>query len=146
MSNENGKIHLKEVTSQAGDFAKNIWLAGLGAYGRAFDEAQDRVEAASKESPRLFDELVKKGEELESQAREKISEVAEKGKNISIEERISKMRSSLGFGQSASLEDIERLEKKLDALTRKVNSLSKASAPAKKTAAKKAPAKKTAAK
>ena len=112
---------------------------------------------ASKDSPRLFKELVDKGNKLEVQAREKLGEASNIGKTISIEERISKMRASLGFGHTASADDLERLEKKLDALSKKVDALSKASkapakaapakkAAAKKTAAKKAPAKKAAAK
>ena len=156
MSNDSKKS-LKDVSSQAGELAKSIWLAGLGAYGRAYDEAQEVYEKASKDSPRLFKELVDKGNKLEVQAREKLGEASNIGKTISIEERISKIRASLGFGHTASADDLERLEKKLDALSKKVDALSKASkapakaapakkAAAKKTAAKKAPAKKAAAK
>ena len=50
------------VSDKASEIAKNIWLAGLGAYGKAFDEAQDRLDKVSKEPPRLFKDLVKKGE------------------------------------------------------------------------------------
>ncbi|WP_372778881.1 phasin family protein [Litorivivens sp.] len=133
------KSQLKEVS----DVAKNIWLAGLGAYGRAFDEAQERYEQASKETPRLFTELVEKGRNLESQARTAIDDVASKGKGTatSLEERINKVRANLGFG-GVSVEDFERLEKKVDALAKKVNSLSAAQkkAPAKRAAASKAAA------
>ena len=34
MSDDKGK-----VTDKAGEIAKNIWLAGVGAYGKAVDEA-----------------------------------------------------------------------------------------------------------
>ncbi len=133
------KSQLKEVS----DVAKNIWLAGLGAYGRAFDEAQERYEQASKETPRLFTELVEKGRNLESQARTAIDDVASKGKGTatSLEERINKVRANLGFG-GVSVEDFERLEKKVDALAKKVNSLSAApkKAPAKRASASKAAA------
>ena len=143
MSKESKKSlqDLKDVTNQARELAKSIWLAGLGAYGRAYDEAHDRYEKASKETPRLFTDLVDKGSRLESQAREKLGEVTSIGKTISIEERISKMRASLGFGHTASVDDVERLEKKLDALSKKVDALAKANKPA----AAKAPAKKAAA-
>ena len=30
------------ITERAGDFAKNIWLAGLGAYGEAYDEVANQ--------------------------------------------------------------------------------------------------------
>ncbi|GAB3383796.1 phasin family protein [Spongiibacter taiwanensis] len=146
---KDSKKNLKEVTSQAGELAKSIWLAGLGAYGRAYDEAQEAVEKASKETPKLFKELVSKGNKLEEQAKEKFGEASSLGKTVSIEERISKMRASLGFGHTASADDLDRLEKKLDALSKKVDALSKSSkataaAPAKKAVAKKAATKKAA--
>lgn len=137
MSNE--KSQLKEVS----DMAKNIWLAGLGAYGRAFDEAQERYEQASKESPRLFNELVEKGRKLETQARTAIDDVASKSKGTatSLEERINRVRANLGFG-GVSVEDFERLEKKVDALTKKINAMSSETkkAPAKRAAASKSSA------
>ena len=141
----------REASDKASDFAKNVWLAGLGAYGRAFDEAQERLDKGGKlvsreESNQLFDELVAKGEALEAEAKTRLSEARE---SISIEERISKMRASLGFGHTASADDVARLEKKVDSLAKKVDSLAKPAAkkaPAKKAAAKKAPAKKAAAK
>ncbi|WP_372750043.1 phasin family protein [Litorivivens sp.] len=135
MSNEKTS-QLKEVS----DMAKNIWLAGLGAYGRAFDEAQERYEQASKESPRLFNELVEKGRKLETQARTAIDDVTAKSKGTatSIEERINKVRANLGLG-GVSVEDFERLEKKVDALTKKLNAMSAApkKAPAKRAASSK---------
>lgn len=138
MSNEKTS-QLKEVS----DMAKNIWLAGLGAYGRAFDEAQERYEQASKESPRLFNELVEKGRKLETQARSAIDDVTAKSKGTatSIEERINKVRANLGLG-GVSVEDFERLEKKVDALTKKINAMTSTpkKAPAKRAASSKAAA------
>ena len=150
MSNDSKKS-LKEVSSQASEVAKSIWLAGLGAYGRVYDEAHDVYEKASKDTPRLFKELVDKGNKLESQAREKLGEASSIGKTVSIEERISKMRASLGFGHTASADDLKRLEKKLDTLSKKVDALTKtgkapAKAPAKKAVVKKTVAKKAVAK
>ncbi|AKH68273.1 hypothetical protein IMCC21906_00580 [Spongiibacter sp. IMCC21906] len=143
---KDSKKNLKEVTSQASELAKSIWLAGLGAYGRAYDEAHERYEKASKDTPKLFKELVSKGNKLEEQAKDKFGEASSLGKTVSIEERISKMRASLGFGHTASATDLERLEKKLDALSKKVDSLSKADKPAAKAPVKKVAAKKVAAK
>ena len=51
-----------------GDVAKNIWLAGVGAYGRAVEEAQGRIEKAM-EPPKLFRDLVQAGTALEEEAR-----------------------------------------------------------------------------
>ena len=57
-----------KVTDKASEIAKNIWLAGVGAYGRAVDEAQGRLEKAM-EPPKRFRDLVKAGAALEEDAR-----------------------------------------------------------------------------
>ena len=64
----------REASDKASDFAKNVWLAGLGAYGRAFDEAQERIEQGGKlvsreASTKLFAALVAKGEALDPKPR-----------------------------------------------------------------------------
>ena len=64
MSDEKSK-----VTDKAGEIAKNIWLAGVGAYGKAVEDAQGRLEKAGVEPPKLFKELVKAGTALEDEAR-----------------------------------------------------------------------------
>ena len=53
MSDEKSK-----VTDKASEIAKNIWLAGVGAYGKAVEDAQGRLEKAM-EPPKLFKDLVK---------------------------------------------------------------------------------------
>ena len=74
-----------------GDIARNIWLAGLGAYGRAFDEAVHRYEKASKDSPKLFKDLVKRGQELEKETRSKVTK-SDLGKTTStLEERLKQV-------------------------------------------------------
>ena len=116
------------------DTARNIWLAGLGAYGRAFDEAVNRYEKASKDSPKLFKDLVKRGQALEQDARKKVHHRDIGRATSSIEERIKRVRANLSFGPLSLRDDIERLEHKIDALSRKIDRLSKASKPATKTA------------
>lgn len=103
-----------------GDIARNIWLAGLGAYGRAFDEAVHRYEKASKDSPKLFKELVKRGQELEKETRSKVNQ-SDLGRTTStLEERLKQVRANLSppLGLKG---DIERLESKLDALSDKLD-------------------------
>ena len=85
-----------KVTDKAGELAKNIWLAGLGAYGKALDEAQDRLEKATRETPRLFKDLVKKGETLEQEVKETLSSAREFSSNT-VEERICKVRENFSF-------------------------------------------------
>ena len=55
------------------DIAKNIWLAGLGAYGKALSDAKGRLDEAAKEPPRLFRELVEKGVNLEDEFRDSLA-------------------------------------------------------------------------
>jgi polyhydroxyalkanoate synthesis regulator phasin len=109
------------------EFAKNIWLAGLGAYGKAFDVAAEKYSSASKDAPKLFNELVEKGAELEKHTRDQLVRPLPTPK-IAIEERIEKMRSYLGInsGKSAARrEEVEKLEKKVGKLERKLAKLSK---------------------
>ena len=139
MSDEKSK-----VTDKASEIAKNIWLAGVGAYGRAVDEAQDSIKKATPQPPKLFRDLVKAGAALEEEATE-----ARAAAKSSVEERIARVRENFHMQRLARLEDLNSLHKKVDKLTRKVDALTKLvneqSAPAKKTPArKKAPAKKAA--
>lgn len=115
------KKDFKEFTDKASETAKNIWLAGLGAYGRAFDEAQGQYgkvsEKVNKESGRLFEELVSKGKKLEDETSEKFSEVKEKS-SASLDERLAQVKQSLSFtSRSSQIEEISaKLDKVLDAL------------------------------
>lgn len=122
------KTHEDKAKSadKASEMAKKIWLAGLGAYGRAFDGASDQLdklnvqyEKVSKETSQLFDDLVAKGKKLDSESHSKISDVKTKT-TASIEERINKVRNSLSIGQSA---EVAQLNEKVDALTAKVDAL-----------------------
>jgi hypothetical protein len=115
MSDEKSK-----VTDKASEFAKHIWLAGVGAYGKAVEEAQGRLEKAM-EPPKLFRDLVKVGTALEEDARE--STIAARH---SVEERINRVRENFHNQRPARIEDLIALHKKVDQLTRKVDQLSKA--------------------
>jgi Poly(hydroxyalcanoate) granule associated protein (phasin) len=115
MSDEKSK-----VTDKASEIAKNIWLAGVGAYGKALEEAQGRLEKAM-EPPKLFRDLVKVGTALEEEARE-----GTLAARHSVEERISRVRENFHNQRPARIEDLMALHKKVDLLTRKVERLSKA--------------------
>jgi hypothetical protein len=105
------------------DVARNIWLAGLGAYGRAFDEAMNRYEQASKDTPKLFKDLVERGEQLETTTRKKVLPDGLARPSSSIEERIRKVRYNLGLGNSAGRPELANIENKLDSLEAKVDCL-----------------------
>ena len=163
------KAKVETNADKATDMARKIWLAGIGAYGRAFNEAQERLEKVGKESTKFFEELVAKGEELEDDAKEALSNVdvlhdikeqadkfrsdaeqaTEDGISL-IEDRISKVRDSLGFGANWLTlgQRVEELTTKVDDLAADLAEIKKAvvKKPARKTAAKKTATKKTAAK
>ena len=59
---------------EAEDMARKIWLAGVGAYGRMFSEASDRVGKAAGSANELFEQLVARGEALEDVVRDRLAE------------------------------------------------------------------------
>ena len=111
----------KDKKSKTGDTARKIWLAGIGAYGRAFSEVQEGLSKATKGSSKVFEELVQKGEQLETIVTHKSKETIEKmSDGLDLDERIAKMRARLKRGghdahDNDDLEErLERLEAKLD--------------------------------
>lgn len=137
MSDEKSK-----VTDKASEIAKNIWLAGVGAYGRAVDEAQENLKKATPQPPKLFRDLVKAGAALEDEAN-----VAKTAAINSVEERIARVRENFHMQRFARTQDLESLHKKIDKLSRKVDALTRLikeeKAPKKVPARKKAVARKT---
>lgn len=100
----------------AEEMARKIWLAGLGAYGKSFDEIQSQYEKLNTQGTHLFDELVSKGEKLEADTKEII-------KKSSVEKRVEDVRKKLGLDSSDTDAKIDELSKKVDALTEAVSKL-----------------------
>lgn len=124
---------IKETASTAEEMARKVWLAGLGAYGKGYEELTGRIEALSSESNKFFDELVAKGAKLEAEGKVKVEEVKhEVAAKTDIESRIESVRTKLGFNDNDNDQKIEDLSAKIDALTLAVAKL--AEAPAKKAA------------
>ncbi|WP_427449830.1 phasin-related domain-containing protein [Litorimonas sp. WD9-15] len=130
------------------DMVRKIWLAGIGAYGRAFTEAKGAVDSLTGKSSEVFDDLVQKGEMLETVGKYKSKELLGKGKSavedikpdFEIDDRIAKMRARLsGMGESGT----DKLAKRVDAMEAKLDAiLAKLDAPEKKVAKRAAPKKK----
>lgn len=102
---------IKGKVNEAEEFARKIWLAGLGAYGKSFDEAQGRYEKMSVEASKMFDELVVKGSKLETEAKDKF-QVKDK-----VETRVAEVRKKLGLDSVSADQKVEELSAKIDALT-----------------------------
>ena len=113
------------VSDKASEIAKNIWLAGVGAYGKAADEAHERIEKAGIETPKLFRDLVKAGTALEEGAREAL-ESGKLASKSSVEERINKVRENFNFQRSGRDEEITELRNKIDLISKKLDLLATA--------------------
>ncbi len=99
--------------------AKQIWLAGLGAYGRSFDEIRNRYEKINTESQKMFDELVARGEKLQSATEDKLKE----GKS-DLEGRIEKLKSYATLpGNSEVVDQLSEVNRKLDTLNKDVKKM-----------------------
>ena len=147
--------------------ARKIWLAGVGAYGRAFDVAREQFDKINNDAAEYFEELVQRGEKLEGQVQEqfegndpaqrlikgaeKVSartqKVAEQQREF-IDSRIADLQHTLDMpmgilGLSRKVRDLIH---DVEELKHEVKELKKAKAPAKKATTKKKVAKKTAAK
>ncbi len=123
----------KDISQAVLDSSRQIWLAGLGAFSRA-----------QEEGAKVFDTLVKQGEAVESKTRRAAADTAaaargaartsfaEVQKNVGgtwdkleqvFEDRVARALSKLGVSMR---DDVERLEKRVDALAKVIDGLTKA--------------------
>jgi len=109
------------VSDKASEIAKNIWLAGVGAYGKAADEAHERLEKAGVETPKLFRDLVKAGAALEESAKENL-----KPSKSSVEERINRVRENFNLQRLGRSDELSQLQAKVDLISKKLDLLTTA--------------------
>jgi len=130
---------------RGGDMARKIWLAGIGAYGRAFSDAQESLAKVTDDTSRVFDDLVAKGEEIEDTVEERGRALAKRVKapSRSLDERIKQMRARLTQDERPGGERMEAIEARLASIEKKLDALL---GEAKKAPAKKPPKRKSAAK
>ena len=117
---------IKDKAASAEVMARKVFLAGLGAYGKGYEEAKSRLETLSTDSNKLFSELVAKGEKLETEGKNKFS--AAKAKftaTTGIDDRVEAVRTKLGLNNTDADARIEELNAKIDALTAAVVKLAK---------------------
>lgn len=89
-------------TDKAEALAKNIWLAGLGAYSRTFeelservDDLQERYESINSEGQKVFEELVERGGGVQGE----LEKAMKKGRD-SLEDRVEDFKKRFGGGLS----------------------------------------------
>lgn len=116
-----------QVTQNIMEFARLIWLAGLGAFAKV-----------EEEGGKLFEALVKEGERVEACTRKmagdtiqevkgKVEAVADRATDTwdkleeVFEDRVARVLNRLGV---PTIEDIEELSRRVEALTESVRGLS----------------------
>ena len=129
MSDDSKKDEKKRSGS---DTARRIWLAGIGAYGRAFSEAQGALKDVTGEASDVFDSLVQKGEVIEMAVQTKRKGMMSKVgvPDLDMSDRIEKMRSRLQRGSESA--DLSSVHERLDAIEAKLDKILAAQKPAKK--------------
>jgi len=98
-------------------FARNVWLAGLGAYGKGTETVTQTIDKAYEESNQLFNDLVTRGSEIQTSLEAKLKQQS------LFEQRVDDVRAKLGLTSSVSDEQIDQLSAKVDALTEIVAAL-----------------------
>lgn len=133
----------KQVEAQSAEMAYKIWLAGVGAYGKAYDSAVAGATVLNKQSAEVFEDLVKRGSEIEHDVRarlaaderltgatEQVSKTLETVRDMQVkardqfEARMDRMRDLLGvkgFGtmREAVARQIDKLEDEVASVTAK---------------------------
>lgn len=66
----------RAIEAGAVELSRNIWLAGIGAYGMAFQVARSGAVAVNEQSVEMFEDLVKRGSEIETDVLSKIGETS----------------------------------------------------------------------
>lgn len=101
----------KQRVEQVQSFARNIWLAGLGAYGKGSETVSEKLDKAYEESNQLFNDLVSKGTEIQTSLEAKIKAKTQ------FEDKVDEVREKLGLNTDVSDAQIDELTAKVEALT-----------------------------
>jgi hypothetical protein len=71
-----------DFAANAQETGRNVFLAGLGFYGKAYDQVQEQLtelqkqmEARRKKADKMYKELVKRGEKLEKEAKGALKDI-----------------------------------------------------------------------
>jgi Poly(hydroxyalcanoate) granule associated protein (phasin) len=131
------------------DIARKVWLAGIGAYGRAIGDAQDAYAKVGKETSKVFDDLVGRGEDLENTVTAvaknyspKMAEQSVRATVATVGDRLERMKAALGLADVAAdqQDQLAAFDQRLSAMEAKIDEILAAVKPARprKPAAKKA--------
>ena len=115
---------IKDKASQVEVMTRKVFLAGVGAYGKSFENTKNRFESLTTESNTMFTDLVARGEKLETEGKSKLAEVQTKiSAKADLEKRVETLRAKLGLKKTDADHKIEALKAKIDLLTAAVAKL-----------------------
>jgi hypothetical protein len=119
------------------DLVHKTWLAGVGTYDSGREKASNKFDQLFVDGSAFVNDLLVKGESVETQLKAKIE-----AKNM-LKDKISALRTKLGFGNESRDQQVDMLSQRVDTLIEVVARLAQQKAAEKKitTTAKKAPAK-----
>ena len=130
-----------QLTSNARDFARQIWLAGLGAFARTQEEGGKFFETLVQEGQEVDSHMKKTAEEKADQVKENVEAVKEKAGELrnkatgawnKLEEvfqtRVARALRRLGV---PTKDDIQQLFAQVDVLTLNIQELTQAETQAK---------------
>lgn len=149
-SSTSAKPGIKTALDPVVDSARDIWLAGLGAFSMAQQEGGKVVAQGTK----MFDQLVKEGNKLEEKTRKVANDAAGDVKG-NIESRVQKVKSTaasnwdklekvfeervakaLGRLGVPTADEVQELIKKVEDLSKEVRALNQAQTKTVRSAAK----------
>ncbi len=120
----------QDIVKQVRANARDVWLAGLGAFAAMQSGSGRMIATAQSESAKVFNTLVKQGKEVEAQAKktalkqaenvsDKTSQAIDKLEQV-FQERVSRSLSRLGVPSS---DDVKVLTSRVEELTGNVQAL-----------------------
>jgi len=137
----------EELENQTLEVAHKIWLAGVGAYGRAYDEARQGAKKVAAGTTEIFEDLVERGSKIEGDMKDmvadnealsditdrftKAAETAtdfQKDQRERLEARMERMRELLGVQSRENLAadlhtKIDRMEDEMQTMGKKAKFL-----------------------
>ncbi|MEL6830046.1 MAG: phasin family protein [Pseudomonadota bacterium] len=98
----------RELETGAVEVSRKIWLAGIGAYGMAFDVARSGATSVNEQSAEMFHDLVERGGEVETEVLSRI------GDNNAVSEASRRMRQMVDSSQKFQETVRDRFEARMD--------------------------------
>lgn len=108
MSKTQAKTQTQTTFEKANAVARDLFLANLGLYGKAFEQSQefynktqasykqagDKVQELVGKREKIFADLVKRGEKVQADAQAKFEELSAKPKTL-VEEQVEAVKSGV---------------------------------------------------